>query len=121
MIIPLKNIPGEIIGFDFTGEVTKKDYESVIYPALEEHIKGNKRVKLLCQFDESLKKFDLGALWDDAKMSFKHLLDWKKVAIVSDITWLNDSLKTLGFLMPGRLKIFQNAERDKALEWLAVD
>jgi hypothetical protein len=121
MIIQLSNLPNNILGFDFTGEVTNHDYESVVYPVLESYSKQKNKIRILCQFDKSFQKFDLGAIWDDTVISIKHFLDWEKVAIVSDLNWLNHTFKALGFLMPGHLRTYSNSEREKAIKWLSSD
>jgi hypothetical protein len=118
MIIQIKNLPENILGFEFAGEVTDMDYESVVYPALEKFNSGKNKIRILCQFDNNFKKFDLGAIWDDTVISIKHFLDWEKVAIVSDSDTLNHTFKALGFLMPGDLKTFHIWEKKKALNWL---
>jgi hypothetical protein len=118
MIIQLANLPKNVLGFEFTGEVTDKDYESIVYPALESYAEEKNKIRLLCQFDKNFQKFDLGAMWDDTVMSLKHFTDWQKVAIVSDINWLNHTFKALGFLIPGHVRTYRNNEKEQAMKWL---
>jgi hypothetical protein len=60
-----------------------------------------------------------GAVWADTKLWAQNLKAWKKVAIVSDADWLENSVKAFGWLMPGEVKVFETDDLDDAKEWLA--
>ncbi len=47
------------------------------------------------------------------------MFEFEKVAVVSDIHWMNDSVKLFRFLMPVPVKIFSNDELDKAKAWVS--
>jgi hypothetical protein len=42
----------------------------------------------------------------------------EKVAVVSDADWLENSVKAFGWLMPGKVRVFETDDVDDALEWL---
>ena len=68
MISLIADLPGNILGFRASGIVTGEDYEKVLVPALEEKLGEVQKVHLLYQLDEGFEKFDLGAMWEDAKV-----------------------------------------------------
>jgi len=43
---------------------------------------------------------------------------WERIAVVSDADWLEHSLKTLGWLVPGEIKVFETDEVLDAKRWL---
>ena len=118
MITIIKNLPEGIIGFKYDGHVTKEDYETVLYPAFQTATEKNKELKVLCEMAESFKDFNLGALKDDVEIGLKYYRDWKKIAFVSDNEWMNHAVKAFGFLVPAKVKIFENKEMNEAIKWL---
>ena len=63
--------------------------------------------------------FDVGALWEDTKVGLGHLAAWERIALVTDVDWLRTAAKAMGFMMPGQVRVFPNAELDAARDWLA--
>jgi len=47
--------------------------------------------------------------------------DWQRCALVTDEDWVRHSAKALGWLMGGRLRVFDLDELKAALEWAAAD
>lgn len=41
------------------------------------------------------------------------------MAVVSDADWLENSVKAFGWLMPGKVRVFETDDVDDALEWLS--
>lgn len=119
MITLIKNLPDDIIGFNYNEEVTAADYESVVFPAVEAVVKKNKDPKVLLRLDEHFQGFKLGAMKDDMEIGFKYFKEWKRIAFVSDKEWLNHTVNAFGFLMPAKVKTFENKEMDAAIKWLS--
>ena len=44
------------------------------------------------------------AAWDDMALEFRHLSDWERCALVTDLDWVQHAAKALGWLMGGRLR-----------------
>ena len=120
MIKLIENLGDKVIGFDFSDNVTAKEYEEIIFPAIENHSKNQSKMRLVCHFANKT-RFDFGAMWDDTVMGLKHYFNWGKIAIVSDIGWLNHTLEVMGFLLPGHMKTYCNGEFQKAIDWLNED
>ena len=68
---------------------------------------------------DDFESYSPGALWADTKLVAGHREEWKKVAIVSDADWLENSIKAFGWLMPGEVKVFETDEVNDAKKWLA--
>ena len=121
MITQYKEVPDYVAAFRATGEVTKKDYEETLIPVVEEKLSHHKKVSLLYDLGQDFKGFTAGAMWDDTKVGFRHLTHWDKIAMVTDVPWLRNSVKCLGFVMPGKVKVFHNSEFDKARDWVSIN
>lgn len=118
MITLIENMPDSIIGYRYEDEVTAADYETVVFPAVDAAVKKSKDLKVLCQLSENFKGFKLGALKDDMEIGLKYFKDWKKIAFVSDKEWMNHAVKAFGFLVPARVRTFENKDMDAAIKWL---
>lgn len=119
MITLIKNLTDDIVGFSYDDEVTAADYETVVFPAVEAAVKENKDLKVLLRLGVSFKGFKLGALKDDMEIGIKYFKDWKKIAFVSDKEWMNHTVKAFGFLMPAKVRTFENKEMNEAIKWLS--
>ncbi len=119
MIKLITDLPNNILGFEASGEVTGKDYETVLIPAVEAKLKEFPKLRLLYYLGSDFSGYDMEALWDDAKIGFKHLKAWERIAIVSDIEWIRVAVHMFGFTIPGHVSIFKNDELSNAKEWLS--
>ena len=119
MIEMMPDLPDNVVGFTARGKVTEADYESHIVPAIEEKLKHHKKIRLLYHLGEDFEGFEAGAMWDDAKVGLKHIAAWEKIAMVSDVGWINGAVKAFGFVMPGEVKTFANSQLSKARDWVS--
>ena len=119
MVEPVAGLPENVLGFKGIGRVTSEDYETVLIPAVEAKLAEHKKLRLLYYLGEEFEGFDVGAMWDDAKVGLRHITAWEKIAIVTDVEWLRGSAKIFGFLMPGHVRVFKNSEIDEAKEWVS--
>lgn len=118
MIERLSGLPDHVIGFSAHGQVTAQDYAQHVVPAVEEALAGHDKVRLLYQLGEDFDGFDAGALWEDTKVGLGHLAAWERIALVTDVGWLRSAAKAMGFMMPGEVRVFANAELGSARNWL---
>ncbi|MEO6902785.1 MAG: STAS/SEC14 domain-containing protein [Bacteroidia bacterium] len=118
MIKEIENLPKNVVGFSYIGKVTGKDYESVVFPAVEKATKGKKKINILITFEKSFDKISLKAMVDDSIVGLKYIKSWKKIAIVSDHNKINHLIKAFSFLVPAEIKIFTLSKIDKALVWI---
>jgi SpoIIAA-like len=119
MIEALKGFPTKVLAFSCKGQVTKRDYETVLIPAVEEALKKPGKVRLYYQTDPDFSGIDAGAMWDDFKVGMEHLLRWERIAVVTDVDWIRHTFQAFSFLIPGVAKIFRLNEEAKAREWIS--
>ena len=118
MIKIMNDLPDNVLGISAEGKITGTDYEAVLIPAVEDKLKRNKKINLLYHLGSDYTGFDLKAVFDDAKVGFKHLSAWDKVALVSDHELINTSAKLFGFLLPCTLRTFPDKELEEAKKWI---
>ena len=58
-------------------------------------------------------------MWDDAKIGFKHLKAWERIAVVSDTEWIRKAIHLFGFAIPGEVRIFKNDKISSAIKWVS--
>ncbi|HSH08860.1 MAG TPA: STAS/SEC14 domain-containing protein [Oceanipulchritudo sp.] len=119
MITKYSEVPDHVAAFRASGEVTAKDYEEVLVPLVEEKLSHHKKISLLYSLGPEFKRFTAGAMWDDTKVGLKHIANWEKIAMVTDVPWLRNTVQCLGFVMPAKVKVFHDAEFEQAKEWVA--
>lgn len=119
MIKALKDFPDDVAAFACHGHVTKADYETVLIPAINAKLETHDKVRIYYEVASDFDGFDPGAMWDDTKVGFRHFLRWERFAVVTDVEWIRQTMKFVGFLMPGEFKVFSSAEADKARRWVS--
>ena len=118
MITPIENLPETTIGFTASGKVTGDDYEQIIIPAVEAALKKYGKISMIYHLGPDFTGFDAAAVWDDAKLGFGHLTSWKRLAVVTDVSWVGTGVRVAGFLMPCEVKLFRNTELNEGIEWI---
>jgi len=120
MIERLNGVPDRVLGFVASGQVTARDYETVLMPAIDAAIKQHGSVRLLYQIGPGVTGFTAGAMLDDAKVGLSHLKAWERIAIVTDIDWVAGTAHLFGFAMPCPVKVFANRDFADAQAWIAA-
>lgn len=119
-MIDLKQIPDtNILIITAKGEITDDDYEDQIVPAVENVLENHEKLRFLYVLGEEYDGFEGDAMWEDTKIGMKHLTHYEKIGVVTDEKWIRRSVKAFGFLMPGEVKLFENAELADAEAWIA--
>jgi len=119
MIKLIQDLPDNVLGFEASGTVSGKDYETVLIPAVETKLKTSPKIRLLYHLGSDFKGYDLEAMWDDAKVGIGHLTAWEKIAVVTDTKWIQNGVKVFGFVIPGEVQVFSDDELANAKEWVA--
>ncbi|WP_370618432.1 STAS/SEC14 domain-containing protein [Mumia sp. Pv 4-285] len=117
MIRLINDMPPGTVGLEAVGKVTEEDYRDVLVPAVNAALERGD-VRLLYVLGEDFGSYAPGAVWADTKLWARHIKGWKRVAIVSDADWLENSVKAFGWMMPGDIKVFETDDVDDAKEWL---
>jgi hypothetical protein len=117
MIKVIHDMPPGTVGLEAVGKVTAEDYEQVLKPALEDAL-THKDVRLMYVLGEEFDTYAPEAAWADTRLWASNMNAWERIAVVSDADWLEHSLKTLGWLVPGEIKVFETDEVLDAKRWL---
>ncbi|HET9030159.1 MAG TPA: STAS/SEC14 domain-containing protein [Candidatus Aquilonibacter sp.] len=100
------------------GRITGTDYEAVLIPEVDAKLTRHHDIK--CYYEVAADaSFDVGAVWDDAKIGIEHMTRWARVAVVTDIEWLRNATNAFRFLMPGKVRVFESAQASEARRWIA--
>lgn len=120
MIEALHGFPDNVLAFVCHGQVTRQDYDTVLIPAVAKALGENDKVRLYYETAADFAGIDAGAVWEDAKVGFSHMLRWERFAVVTDIDWIKHTMKLFSFLMPGEMKVFSTDEAAQAREWIVA-
>ncbi|HUJ79864.1 MAG TPA: STAS/SEC14 domain-containing protein [Nitrospiria bacterium] len=120
MIELIQGLPPHVLGFRATGTVTEADYKTAVIPAVDAMLATHTTVRVLYYLGEEFSGFDAAAMWEDAKVGFMHLSAWERIAVVTDVEWIRAAMKVFGFLLPGRIRLFQNTEFQAARAWVSA-
>ena len=120
MIEVLEGFPANVAAFVCHGHVTRKDYDSVLVPMVEEKLEQNDKLRLYYETARDFDGIDPGAVLEDTMIGLSHALRWEKMAVVTDIGWIRHSILLFRFLLPGELRVFPAAEASQAKEWIVA-
>jgi len=118
MITLLKDLPDDVLGVEASGEITADDYKQTLLPALAQHREAHGKVRLLYVLDDQ-HDFTTGALWEDEKLFDRHPLSFAKVAVATNAKGIRGLIKTVGWMIPGDVKLFTADEIDQAKAWVS--
>ncbi len=118
MFAPIETSNPAIVAFDARGRLTDEDYGKTLIPALERAIADHGRVRALIRFGPEFEGYTAAALIDDAVFGLKHMRDFERIAVVTDIGWIRDGVGLLAHLSPIPLKLFPADATEAALAWL---
>ncbi|MDX1540061.1 MAG: STAS/SEC14 domain-containing protein [Geminicoccaceae bacterium] len=107
---------GDLIEIELDGKVERADFEHVA-GRLERAIEQHGKLRLL-EVVRSFTGVDAATLLDDLKFSFRHLNDFSRVAVVTDLTWMRALASVSGALIRAEIRVFGLAEIDAARAWL---
>ncbi len=119
MLEALKGFPENTVAFAARGRLTQSDYRTVLVPAVETALKTHKKLRVYFEIGSDFAGIDPSAVWEDFKIGLRHWLRWERIAVVTDVSWIRNTLWPLGFLMPAKLKVFPASEASQARNWLS--
>ena len=123
MVERINDMPAGTLGFRSDGELTDDDFRTQLAPALQEAV-ATGAVRLMLVTPPDFGSADLKSLFDRARNDLEpglgHRSDWKRIAIVTDSSWLRRSSRIWSRMIPVEAKVFAVAEEDEARSWLAA-
>lgn len=114
----LSGFPDNVLAVKASGQVTQKDYETVLIPAAQAALRRHEKLRVYYEIASDFTGFDLGAVWEDFIFGVGHVLRWERVATVTSVEWIIQAVKNLSFLMPCPVKAFTPVEAAQAKEWI---
>jgi SpoIIAA-like len=121
MIAVLEGFPDGVTAFAAEGRVTKKDYDDVLIPTLEDALRRRKKIRCYYELGTQYLGIDPGAAWKDFKLGIKYLSRWERVVVVTDVLWIRVVMKACRFLVPGEIRVYENARISDARNWVAAE
>lgn len=116
MMKVIENMPVGTIGVEARGKVSEDDYRDVLIPTVSAALEAGEVRLLYVLHDDS--QYSPGAVWADTKLWAKNMKGWKRIAIVSDADWIENGVKAFGWMMPGKVRVFDDDEVREAKAWL---
>ena len=120
MIELIEGLPDGVVGLEAVGEVTADDYSSVAFPAVEAALARHKKISLVHVLGERFTGYEAGGGWADAKLGVLHAFSFERIAVVTDLDHVRKQVKRAGWLVPGEMKLFSDAQRTEALAWVSA-
>ncbi len=120
MIEALPNFPDHVLAFVCRGRVTKADYDSVLVPAVMRALENHQKLRVYYETAADFAGIDAGAVWEDFKVGMEHLTRWERIALVTDVDWIKQTMRFFSFMMPGAMKAFPRADAAEARAWIVA-
>jgi SpoIIAA-like len=121
MIETLPGFPDSVVAMSAKGRVTRKDYEEVLIPKVNEAFGRRGKVRCYYELGSAFSGMDPGAAWEDFKLGIEHLRGWERVAIVTDVDWIRRAISAFRFLLPGQITVFETRQAAEARRWITAD
>lgn len=118
MIVQLTDFPSNVVAFVCKGRVSKADYDAVLVPSVLNALRTHDKVRLYYETDADFAGIEPGAMWEDFKVGMEHLTRWERIALVTDVEWIKQTVRLWGFLMPAPIRVFPTSEAAQAREWI---
>lgn len=120
MLEELNDLPAGVIGFEAVGTIHSDDYDTVLRPAVEAAA-AQGGIRMVYVFGDRFEGYSSGATWEDAKLGLGNARSWERTAIVSDHEWAEHLVKALGWLIPGKVRHFEQVALPEAVTWAGDD
>ena len=115
----MAGLAGNTVGFTLTGDITKQDYDTVIFPAVQQVKETGTEINLLLVINTDLSKFTMGAWMKDALLGLQNLTRFNRVAVVSDSHLVKNMTAMANMVVPGDYKYFLPTEENEAKIWVS--
>jgi hypothetical protein len=117
MAVPISELDGgKAIEVLVTEKLHKEDYACFV-PLIEKAIGDHGKISLLFEMRD-FHGWETAALWEDIKFDARNFAHFERLAIVGDKQWQK---WMTGFCKPfttGKVKYFDQSEKDEAMQWL---
>jgi len=114
MIQVVEGLPDNIVGIVAKGRLTNDDWNTVLKPLFETSLKRHKKVRLYYEIGGRCP----GAAWGNLRLGIENVPQWERVAIVTDVNWLRDTINALRFLMQAEIRVFSMSDVCQGRAWI---
>ncbi len=118
MLTMIEGLPDHVIGIRINDKLRAEDYEKQLIPLVNEKLGNHPKLDLLCCIEGEWKGMEAGAVWQDLRLGLGRIGHWARMAIVSDIKWLENAIKLFRVFSPGELRHFDSGDYAAAREWV---
>lgn len=118
MLTMIEGLPDQVIGIRINDRLRAEDYERQLIPLVNDKLARHRKLDFLCCIDGEWKGMEAGAVWQDLRLGLGRIGHWARMAIVSDIKWLENAIKLFRVFSPGELRHFDSDEYAAAREWV---
>jgi hypothetical protein len=127
MMQVMAGLPAGVVGVRAQGKVTKTDYERVVRPLLKKARKDKEKdmekegegIRFVFEFAPSFKRYSFFGVLADLRTGLAYTKDFERCAVVSDSSVIRSLVKTLKFLVPYPVRIFNTGRVSQAVAWVA--
>jgi hypothetical protein len=118
MLEIMTDMPDNVLAVRASGQISGKDYDDILIPAVESSLKRHKKIRVLYQLSPDFSGFTTEAMFDDAKFGMRYLTAFEKIAVVNDVDWISKTVQFFSLFIPCPVKIFSNDDMSGATAWL---
>lgn len=108
-----ENVVGIIIDTDLDEELIERVQAKIL-----NKIEGHEEISIFFEI-KCGNKFGFKAFLEQMAFNLNHTRSFRKIAVVSDLDWLRNSLFVKDLIMSTDIKSFPSEERLTALAWIA--
>lgn len=120
MITLIPDMPPGTVGFEATGRVSRENYADVLVPAVESAAASGP-VRLLYVLGDDFESYSPGAMWSDTRLWAGHVGAWERLAVATDVDWVENAVHAFGWLVHGKVRVFDDDDVDEAKAWLVAE
>lgn len=116
MLKLIEGLPNNVVGIAASGRVTMFDFHDVLVPAIKRSLKRHDKIRLYYEINSRFP----GSAWDDLDLGLEHSSRCERVAIVTDISWVRFTTKTVRFLIPAKIRVFTTDQAEQGRAWITA-
>lgn len=114
----IDGLPRDVVAIRAVGIITAQDYRDTLIPLVEGKLKDHDKLKLLFVLDDDYITYSGDAAWEDTKFDLRHLRDFSRIALVTDVKWLTTAAHLFAPIVPHEFKTFPMEELEDAKSWI---
>ncbi|HTQ13846.1 MAG TPA: STAS/SEC14 domain-containing protein [Rhizomicrobium sp.] len=120
MLELVADLPQGAVGVRARGRITAADYETVLVPAVEAALKTHDTLDIYYEIGREYDGIDAGAVVEDFELGMRELAHWRRLALVTDVTWIRQAARLFAFLVHGEVRVFAVRDAAAARTWIAA-